>query len=113
MRHVVTKNHDSTTVSVKVIVGKEDGHFVAYCPALNLSSYGDSEEEAREAFEEALEIFLEETHKKGTLEKLLLKLGWQLQQLPKASYKPPIFRKRLAQNDRKRVFDEKVRIPVS
>jgi predicted RNase H-like HicB family nuclease len=113
MRQTLAKDHDSITVNLKVVIMQEDGHFVAYCPALNLSSYGDTEAEAKEAFDEALEIFLEETNRKGTLEKLLLKLGWQLQQIPKPSYKPPTFKKSLVKSVPKSIFEEKVQIPVS
>ncbi|MBS4029527.1 MAG: hypothetical protein KGZ58_12935 [Ignavibacteriales bacterium] len=72
------QNSNSIIVSVGVALIKEGDSIVAYCPALELSSYGDTKKEARSAFEEALKIFLKETMQKGTLEKFLLKLGWSL-----------------------------------
>jgi hypothetical protein len=49
-----TKIENSIKVEVSILLLKENGNFVAYCPALELSSYGDSEQEAKGAFEEAL-----------------------------------------------------------
>lgn len=66
-----------TTVSVGVAFVREEDYVVAYCPALELSAYGKNEQSAKKAFEEALKIFLEETTKKGTLAKVLTKLGWR------------------------------------
>ncbi len=111
----IAKSKNSIKVEVSIIILKENGNFVAYCPALELSSYGDTEQEAREAFEEALEIFLEETTHKGTLEKELLKLGWILQQTPRVNYHPPrISEKKLFQllkSKAHNVINEKVAIP--
>ena len=77
------------TFHVQVFLVSEDDVFVAYCPALELSSYGDSIEDARHAFGEAMQIFVHDTQAKGTLEKELLKLGWKLQQRPIVNYEPP------------------------
>ena len=51
-----------------------DGDYiVSYCPALELSFFGNTEEDAKEGFEEALNIFIDELHKRGTLEKNIAK----------------------------------------
>lgn len=78
-------------INVHVLMIQEDDCLVVYCPALDLSSYGQTEDEAKNAFEEALEIFIEETERKGTLEKVLLDLGWTLRQKPSFQYQPPEF----------------------
>jgi len=88
-KQAIHKGSNFTKVVVDVLVGKQDDYFIAYCPALELSSYGKTENQARKNFEVELEIFLEETEKKGSLEKLLLKLGWCLKQTPSPSYIPP------------------------
>lgn len=86
----INKTPDSITVSLVVLISQEDENtFLAYCPALELSSYGDTLEDAQDAFHEALGIFIEETMGKGTLEKALLSLGWTLKKLPKPNYLPP------------------------
>ena len=72
--------------TLDVIVTKEGKYYVAFSPALQLSSYGDTPKEAQSAFDEALEIFFEETSAKGTLERELISLGWTLS---KANYLSP------------------------
>lgn len=76
-------------LKVDVYLVTDGDYVVSYCPSLELSSYGHTATEARRAFSEALEIFLEETTRKGTLERVLLGLGWKLQQRPKFKYIPP------------------------
>lgn len=56
---------------------KEGKRFVAYSPALDLSTSGKNLKEAKKHFEEIVDIFLEELVKMGTLEEVLLNLGWQ------------------------------------
>src|SRR5216684_3644925 len=76
---------------VEVLLIKEEDSFVAYCPALDLSSYGATEKSALRELSTALDIFMRETERKGSLEKILLRLGWSLQQLPIPVYEPPKF----------------------
>lgn len=113
----IKKSRKLIMVNVSVILLQEDDQYVAYCPALEVSSYGDTIKEAKAAFDEALEIFLEETTAKGTLEKELLRLGWILQQKPKVLYQPPSISlkesQRLLKKNPKNIYDEKVALPVS
>lgn len=85
----IKKTAHSIEVSVPVLILKDGDTYVAYCPALNLSSYGNSSKDAKNAFDENMKIFLSETERKGTLEKYLLKLGWMIQQIPEPFYRPP------------------------
>jgi predicted RNase H-like HicB family nuclease len=57
-------------------VFKEDGQFVAICPELNVSSFGDSVEEARKSLREAIDLFLEECESMGTIEPVLRESGF-------------------------------------
>jgi len=76
----------TTSVFVGVVFVKEEDYIVAYCPALELSAYGKTEGEAKKAFEESLELFVQEITRKGTVDKVLRKLGW----VPNLrSYQPP------------------------
>lgn len=59
-----------------ITVLKEGDSYAAYVPALDLSTHGDSLEDALKAGSEAASIFLEELKKMGTLEEVLLELGW-------------------------------------
>lgn len=64
--------------SLPVTILREDDQFVAYTPALDLSTSGDSFEQAKSRFAEAVQIFFEECLTMGTLEKVLSELGWSL-----------------------------------
>lgn len=46
---------------------EEDGHIVTLCPELNVSSFGDTPEEALASLQEAVTLFLEECQRMGTL----------------------------------------------
>jgi len=89
MSNDMLKIHNTIKLNIEIVITKEDGYFVAYCPALELSAYADSVEKAKVSFEKEMKIFLEETCQRGTLEKYLLKTGWRLQQIPHLSYEPP------------------------
>lgn len=56
---------------------KEADQFVAYTPVLDLSTSGNTLEEAKNNFTEAVEIFFDEIVQMGTLEDVLLDLGWK------------------------------------
>lgn len=66
---------------------KEGSEFIAYCPALDISTSGSSMEEAQKMFAELVGIFFEETVKMGTLEKVLLECGWK--KTGKHGWNPP------------------------
>jgi len=55
---------------------EEDGQIVALCPELNVSSFGDTTEEALAALQEAVTLFLEECQRMGTLEAVLDEAGY-------------------------------------
>lgn len=63
--------------SLPVSILKEGNAYVAYSPAVDLSTVGDTFEEAQHRFEEASQLFFEELMAEGTLEEALLELGWQ------------------------------------
>lgn len=50
---------------------EEDDQFVALCPELNVSSFGDTPERALNALQEVVALFLEECQQMGTLEVVL------------------------------------------
>jgi len=72
-----------------VIFFKEGKKFIAYSPALDLSTYGNTFAEAKKRFAEAVEVFLEETIKMGTLEDVLKDCGWQKVSYPQRHWVPP------------------------
>ena len=63
--------------SLPVSILKEGSRYVAYTPALDLSTSGNDESQVKIRFGEAIQLFFEELIKEGTLEEVLLELGWQ------------------------------------
>lgn len=55
---------------------REGKAFIAYSPALDLSTSGKTLSDAKKRFQEAVSIFFEELNKKGTTEDVLTNLGW-------------------------------------
>jgi hypothetical protein len=73
--------------NLPVSILREGKKYIAYTPALDLSTSGDNYEQAKKRFEEIVNVFFEEIIKKGTLEDVLTNLGWKKVQ---TSWKPPI-----------------------
>jgi predicted RNase H-like HicB family nuclease len=64
-------------VALPVIIIKEADQFVAYTPALELCTSGESIEEAKKNFEEIVTIFFDEISQAGTLNDVLSDLSWE------------------------------------
>jgi len=62
---------------IPVTIFKEKNIFVAYTPALDLSTSGKTFAQVRERFAEAINIFFEEIERMGTTDEVLSGLGWQ------------------------------------
>lgn len=94
---------------LEVVIMKDHDYLVAYCPSLELSGYGKTEADALSSFEVELKIFLEETGKKMTLEKELLRLGWTLS---RAKFSPPKSpRKNIEPKRIERILKERITFP--
>jgi len=66
-----------TKITFKVEVFREGNVYVAICPELNVSSFGDTVDEAKESLLKAVEAFLEECERMGTLEEVLEEAGFR------------------------------------
>ncbi len=55
---------------------EEGDQYVGLSPDLNVSSFGDTPQEAEKALQEAVEGFLEECELLGTLEEVLVESGF-------------------------------------
>ena len=64
---------------------KEGEKFIAYSPALDVSTSGDSLDQVKKRFEELSASFFEECVQMGTLEDVLGDLGWQKKTDPSSS----------------------------
>lgn len=61
----------------------ENGVHFVYSPHLDLSGYGYTKEEAKESFDIVFDDFMDYTLEKGTLNKVLSKLGWKTKESKK------------------------------
>ena len=75
--------------NLPVTILQESDKYIAYTPALDLSTFGSTSEEARSRFEELLDIFFEELVEMGTLEEVLQTCGWKKVTEPEACWIPP------------------------
>jgi predicted RNase H-like HicB family nuclease len=64
------------SLDIKVEIFKEEDLYIAVCPSLNVSSYGETEDEAKRSLVEAIEAFIEECDKMGTLDEVLEEAGF-------------------------------------
>ncbi|MCI0691346.1 type II toxin-antitoxin system HicB family antitoxin [candidate division KSB1 bacterium] len=56
---------------------EEDGTIVALCPTLQVSSFGDTLDEAEKSIKEALELFIEGCETLGTINEVLEESGFR------------------------------------
>ncbi len=63
-------------IQVKCEIFREDDLYVGICPELNVSSFGETIEEAKKSLQEALLAFLEECEEMNTLEVVLQEAGF-------------------------------------
>ncbi len=110
-KNFISKCKETLTIGITVEVSREQDYYIAYCPALEVSSYGKDIKTAKKRFLEEVEIFFIETERKGSLEKYLLKMGWTLSSVPVPNYiPPPISDKNF--NKENEFFTEKIAIPI-
>ena len=72
-------------VTLSLIEFEEEGMHFVYSPALDLTGYGKTEEEAKGSYNLAMEEFLRYTSKKGTAFKELERLGWKISKKKRVS----------------------------
>jgi len=77
---------------VPVDLFDEKGTIVAICPVLNVSGYGATIQEAIKSFHEAMQIFLRETMRCGTIMQALQDNGWDVEQVASGEprVRPPV-----------------------
>lgn len=80
-------------VSLPIQILKQGKKYIAYTPALDLSTSGRSVKEAQHRFDEVVKIFFDEIIEAGTLDEVLTELGWQKQH--KEWHPPQIVSQRL------------------
>ncbi len=73
--------------NMQVSIFMEGNKYVAYSPALDLSTSGDSYSQVKKRFNECVNIFFEEIIEKGTVANVLRDLGWKK---IKSRWNPPV-----------------------
>ena len=63
-------------IKLQVCIFEEDEVFISYAPALDLSAFGNTEDEAKREFEQTLHEYITYCLHKKTLERDLLEHGW-------------------------------------
>lgn len=66
---------------------QEDGKVVAYTPALDISTVGKDEAEAKQHFGELVNIFFKDLVENNTFDAVLTELGWHKGQV---AWNPPV-----------------------
>ena len=89
----------SLNVSLGMYLFKEDKSYIVYCPALDLSAYGDSEEQAKNSFADIFAITIKYMLNKNTMKEDLIKHGWQIKSLNQKKIKAPSFETMLKNNE--------------
>jgi predicted RNase H-like HicB family nuclease len=80
---------------VRVEIFRENDVFVALSPELNVSSFGDTPDEAKRSLLEAIGLFIEECDEMGTLEEVLEESGF-LKEPQSWTVRQPIFEENIA-----------------
>ena len=98
----MTKKTSIVEAKIPVLFFEEGKKLIAYSPALDLSTCGNTEQQARKRFGEAALVFLTEIDKMGTIEEVLEERGWR--KAPKRrTWFPPVYRS---------CTEEPIKIPV-
>lgn len=63
----------------RIEIFKENSQYVAVAPKLNVSSFGNTQKEAKASLRKAVELFLEECKRMGTLDDVLIEAGFKAQ----------------------------------
>ena len=69
-----------TIYNLPVVITKQGRRFVAYSPALDISTSATTEKKVKLLFSELVAIFFEELVRKGTIHTVLTELGWKKEQ---------------------------------
>lgn len=94
-----TTGNSTIHAKLEMYIFKEEETYIVYCPALDLSAYGESEEEAKKAFEKTFEIHFTYCINKKTLYEDLKQHGWTVKSKKQKKIKAPSFDKMLQTND--------------
>lgn len=84
------------TIVVRVTIFKEGDSCVAVSSELNVSSFGDTIPEAKQAIAEAIEAFIEDCDLRGSLQEVLEEAGFVQDQSGRWTARTPIAETQIA-----------------
>jgi hypothetical protein len=73
-------------INLMVSILKQGNRYIVYSPALDLSTSGKSQDQARKRFAEAALLLIEELGRAGTVHDVLTELGWRQE---RKQWEPP------------------------
>lgn len=76
MSRPIRRGRPRIQANIELFATKEGNYWVVVSPALRVTGYGKTEEQALEAFQVELKMFFEEAVNKETLHALLIEYGW-------------------------------------
>jgi hypothetical protein len=101
-----TSSHIHIDVNLSMIIFEEDGSHIVYCPALDVSGYGISEDEAMKSFTQCLSEFFHYTTNKKTFHTELTRMGWKIKKSKIQKMTPPLMVDLLQSNENfSRIFN--------
>lgn len=77
---IVVKDGKVQSVRLSTRIFKQGSQIVIHSDSLDFCTSGDTIEQARANFHDAIHIFLEDLFEQGTLQEILLELGWSEQE---------------------------------
>lgn len=89
----------SVDIRLSLILFEDSENQIVFCPALDVSGYGKTEDEAFESFKVCLGEFFQYTFNKNTLRTELQQLGWKLRKSKTKPMIPPDMTALLRNND--------------
>lgn len=94
-------NHKDKTIKFKldIYMFKEGRLYIVYSPALDMSAYGDTEDDAKNAFEGVLESSFKYALNKNTFKEDLVKHGWDIKSLNQKKIKSPTVQELMDKNE--------------
>ena len=103
---ITKKKNGGYNIKVSVVEFQEDNVFIVYCPALDLSGYGNSDTEAKQSFKTVLLEYIRYSSNKGSLYDDLKAHGWVRLKSNSSSMIPPAMTELLDTNDNfSRIFN--------
>lgn len=95
----IVNRNGSLSVTLDVYVFMDGDSYIAYSPALDLSGYGYSEDEAKQSFSIVMDEYISYGLSRRTLVKDLRAHGWKVRSLKQRKMSAPSFDVMLKSND--------------